>query len=61
LIAKTDPKQSQRWQTNSIIKAIEKLWTRKLHERLRGLDHCRASADYVALFRTSNKRKEVYQ
>lgn len=58
---KRDPKQSQRQQTNSIIKAIEMLWTRKLHERLRGLDQCGASADYVVLFRTSNKHKEVYQ
>lgn len=33
-----DPKQSQRQQTNSIIKAIGRLWTRKLHERLWGLD-----------------------
>ena len=40
---------------------IEMLWTRKRHERLRGLDQYGASADYVALFRTSNKHKEVYQ
>lgn len=51
--SKRDPKQSQRQQTNSIIKAIEMLWTRKLHERLRGLDQCGASEDYVALFKTS--------
>lgn len=42
-----DPKQSQRQQTNSIIKAIGRLWTRKLHERLWGLDQWQSGAQIM--------------
>lgn len=42
-----DPKQSQRQQTNSIIKAIGRLWTRKLHERLWGLDQWRSGSQIM--------------